>query len=61
MGLETRSDELAETVEEKDRSLKELLLTLLERLAEVFTTSVQTPLWTGCVLDHYRQLLVEVC
>ncbi len=59
-GLETHTEELVETVQEREITLKEFFVTMFERLAVVLEDESHTPLWTECVVDHCRQLLVEV-
>ncbi len=58
--LEAKVEELEETKDERERTLRQLFLSLFERLASSLGGQGHSDLWTQCTLDHCRHLLVQV-
>ncbi|XP_064390232.1 nuclear cap-binding protein subunit 1-like isoform X2 [Halichondria panicea] len=57
--LEAKVEELEETKDERERTLRQLFLSLFERLASSLGGQGHSDLWTQCTLDHCRHLLVQ--
>ena len=68
--LEGKVDELEEKVEESERTLKDVFLTVCQRLIGILSQHLShcdqegvdyETAWFLCTLDNCRQLLMQVC
>lgn len=59
--LQSRVAELEERSEDSERQLRNVLVTVFERLVDCLSSELErgTSMWTRCTLDNCRQLLVK--